>query len=103
MPRKYKGSTVEAKNGLARLKKIWEEPSIDDWTALLAELKPEQRFIRRGNSIKGNCPFHDDQQPSFIVSPLKGIAKCFSANCGATHTHPVFFVAMRIWQPTTSK
>lgn len=60
---------------------------------MLAELKPELRFVRRGMSVKGNCPFHDDQSPSFIVSPLKGVAKCFSANCNATHTHPIFFVA----------
>ena len=34
-----------------------------------------------GTSYKGLCPFHDDQTPSFSVSPVKGLYKCFS--CGA--------------------
>lgn len=33
-----------------------------------------------GTSFKGLCPFHDDRTPSFSVSPVKGVYKCFS--CG---------------------
>ncbi len=36
---------------------------------------------KAGTSYKGLCPFHDDQTPSFSVSPVKGLYKCFS--CGA--------------------
>ena len=36
---------------------------------------------KTGISYKGLCPFHDDRTPSFSVSPVKGVYKCFS--CGA--------------------
>ena len=36
---------------------------------------------KAGTSYKGLCPFHDDRTPSFSVSPVKGVYKCFS--CGA--------------------
>ena len=35
---------------------------------------------KRGTSYKGLCPFHDDTTPSFSVSPVKGVYKCFA--CG---------------------
>lgn len=36
---------------------------------------------KTGASFKGLCPFHDDRTPSFSVSPVRGVYKCFS--CGA--------------------
>lgn len=36
---------------------------------------------KRGTSLIGNCPFHDEKTPSFHVSVAKGIYKCFG--CGA--------------------
>ena len=35
-----------------------------------------------GRNFKGICPFHNDSNPSMMVSPEKQIYKCFS--CGAT-------------------
>lgn len=36
---------------------------------------------RSGSNYKGLCPFHGEKTPSFMVSPDKGIYKCFG--CGA--------------------
>jgi DNA primase len=36
---------------------------------------------RAGANFKGLCPFHKDNNPSFMVSPSKNICKCFV--CGA--------------------
>ncbi len=37
---------------------------------------------RRGINYIGNCPFHNEKTPSFIVSPHKGICKCFGCGKG---------------------
>lgn len=38
------------------------------------------RLKKRGVSLIGLCPFHNEKTPSFHVSPVKGIFKCFG--CG---------------------
>lgn len=38
------------------------------------------RLTKRGANYIGLCPFHNEKTPSFIVSPVKGIYKCFG--CG---------------------
>ncbi len=35
---------------------------------------------KRGSNLVGLCPFHNERTPSFHVSPVKGIFKCFG--CG---------------------
>ncbi len=38
-------------------------------------------LTRKGREMVGLCPFHEDHRPSFNVSPVKQIYKCFA--CGA--------------------
>src|SRR5690554_5795555 len=37
---------------------------------------------KSGANFKGCCPFHDEKTPSFMVSPAKGIFKCFGCGKG---------------------
>lgn len=37
---------------------------------------------KSGQSFKGLCPFHDENTPSFFVTPAKGIFKCFGCGVG---------------------
>lgn len=50
-------------------------------TASIEDVVSDYITLRRaGANLKGLCPFHDDKTPSFMVSPAKGICKCFA--CG---------------------
>ena len=44
---------------------------------------------KAGVNYKGLCPFHDDRNPSFMVSPAKNICHCFVCGKGGT---PVKFL-----------
>ena len=44
---------------------------------------------KSGVNYKGLCPFHDDRNPSFMVSPSKNICHCFVCGKGGT---PVSFL-----------
>ena len=43
-------------------------------------INPYVTLKKTGKSYKGNCPFHSEKTPSFIVTPELGIYKCFG--CG---------------------
>ena len=42
---------------------------------------------KRGVNMIGLCPFHNEKTPSFIVSPAKGIFKCFGCGKGGNSVH----------------
>lgn len=39
-------------------------------------------LIKAGRNFKALCPFHNDHNPSLVVSPEKGLAWCFSCQAG---------------------
>ena len=49
-----------------------------------------QEFVslhRRGQNYVGLCPFHNDRNPSFYVSPSKNICNCFVCHTGGDPIH----------------
>ena len=56
--------------------KIFETVRIEEIVRDFIDLK------KAGVNYKGRCPFHDEKTPSFVVSPTKGIYKCFGCGKG---------------------
>ena len=56
--------------------RIFEATRIEEIIGDFIELK------KTGANYKGRCPFHDEKTPSFVVSPTKGIYKCFGCGKG---------------------
>lgn len=57
------------------IEKVLDAARIEEVVGDFVDLK------KRGTSLIGNCPFHNEKTPSFHVSVAKGIYKCFG--CGA--------------------
>jgi DNA primase catalytic core len=66
-----KEQTIDKLNGLA----------IVDVVSEYVDLK------KAGVNYKGLCPFHDDKNPSFMVSPAKNICHCFVCGKGGNPIH----------------
>jgi DNA primase len=56
--------------------RIFEVARIEEIVGDFVDLK------KAGINYKGRCPFHDEKTPSFVVSPTKGIYKCFGCGKG---------------------
>ena len=56
--------------------RIFEAARIEEIVGDFVDLK------KAGVNYKGRCPFHDEKTPSFVVSPTKGIYKCFGCGKG---------------------
>ena len=63
------------------ISKIMETARIEEVVGDFVALK------KRGTSLIGNCPFHNEKTPSFHVSVTKGIYKCFGCGKGGDSVH----------------
>jgi hypothetical protein len=75
----------------ARLREVWTDLTMAHWLAIVRELAPGAGFARSGIHIKGRCPLHRHPGSSFVITPEKGMAKCFG--CHRTFFHPLALVA----------
>ena len=64
-----------------KIDKIFETLQIEEIIEDFVNLK------KRGSNLIGLCPFHNEKTPSFIVSPSKGIFKCFGCGKGGNGVH----------------
>lgn len=58
------------------IEKVIDAARIEEVVGDFVDLK------KRGASLIGNCPFHNEKTPSFHVSVSKGIYKCFGCGVG---------------------
>jgi len=65
----------------ATIDRITDAAQIQDVVSDYVTLK------KRGVNLLGLCPFHNEKTPSFIVSPAKGIFKCFGCGKGGNAVH----------------
>lgn len=57
-------------------------------TANIVDIISDFVTLRRaGVNYKGLCPFHNEKTPSFVVSPAKGLFKCFGCGKGGNVVH----------------
>lgn len=49
---------------------------------IVDEVSKDVVLTKKGNNFVGLCPFHDDTNPSFTVSPTKKICHCFVCKAG---------------------
>jgi DNA primase len=80
----------------ATIKQIFDAAQIVDVVQDFIAIK------KRGVNYLGNCPFHSEKTPSFTVSPVKNIFKCFGCGKGGDsigfvmeHEHLSYVDALR--------
>lgn len=53
-----------------------------DAASIVDVIKEDITLRKQGINYVGLCPFHNEKTPSFVVSPSKGLCKCFSCGKG---------------------
>lgn len=75
---KFRNSTTTIQQLITRdtIAKILDTAQIEQVVGDFVNLK------KSGSILKGNCPFHQEKSPSFVVNPNKNIFKCFGCGKG---------------------
>lgn len=88
MAKQEKGTAKPAKLDQTELRKLWRQPSTQ-WITLLNTLGA-QNVKDAGDTIKLQCPYHPDNNPSGTIHVLKGYFRCYA--CGQYTADPIKFV-----------
>jgi len=79
--KKKKTKDEEEIKGLSELKKLWGARPARQWLALFQEIAPDRQWtLQSEHTIKGRCPYHQDNTPSMFLSFTKKYGKCFGCN-----------------------
>lgn len=91
MPGKKGSKSSDHRISVEHLRRIWGEIDVMDWLNLLRQACPQTNWVYQRRLIKGKCPFHDDNQPSFYVDIDRKQAKCWGGDCGKYFWDPIRF------------
>ena len=61
-----------------------EIDSVIEATDIVALVSEYVKLEKTGKNYKGLCPFHNEDTPSFVVSPEKRLAHCFGCGGGGS-------------------
>lgn len=94
--KKGRKSKSKSKFDASAIKQIWGQIDVADWLNIVRQAHPNNRWTYSRQTLKGQCPFHQDRTPSFVVDLGKKHAKCYSTECGKFFWDPVrFYMAMQ--------
>jgi len=88
-----KNHSTQARLQNGQILKFWKEIKQSDWLDVLNEYAPASEWSAEGSTIKGKCPFHSDNTPSFVIAPERQSAHCFGAGCKVNFWDPIQFIA----------
>ena len=94
--KKGRKSKNKSKFDASAIKQIWGQIDVADWLNVVRTAHPNNRWTYSRQTLKGQCPFHQDKTPSFVIDLGKRYAKCYSTECGKFFWDPVrFYMAMQ--------
>ena len=86
---KKKNNVLPTRETMSR---IWKAVPPREWLQLLQEISPEQNWeMASAVAITGRCPYHDEDTPSFMLSPNRSMGKCFG--CGKAVVDPISLIS----------
>jgi hypothetical protein len=94
MTKKKKPEASKTLPGRSEIRRLWRVIQVPEWLALFQELAPALRWEMSGqSSIKSCCPYHEDNSPSFHLSFVKRMGKCYGDTCEKLVTDLIALVA----------